>query len=286
VNQSRRKFIVAAAGTMVGAERAMAASQDSGPKAQSHQESHIPRDKACDYSSSYVTFVTQDETNFARLQVESRCLVLDQEGKLLEEFFQYASCKAEDTHGEDRDLFQDPNYDFSGIFSREHYAIYRCRAPQTGDIAERGPVEPRFQEVRFQIRPARNVQQLDHVDAIIKATLQGLPLVGRTEICDKATGYRAIMEYPVKTINVRPSGNVYQVDTGPVAFPDFDAEAERLVDRMELSYVAYNRDCEAHFIILRATPVTVRDKEVCRVCHYSEFRRMPAKNVLMSATLA
>ena len=110
---------------------------------------------ALDYSRSYVTFVTKGRGNLARLQVESRCLLYDAEGTLLEEFFQYASCKSEDTFGTGV-LFYEVNYDFSGVFSKEHYVIYRARAPKDENpFHERGKWADRFEDLLFQIEEAQ-----------------------------------------------------------------------------------------------------------------------------------
>ncbi len=290
MNLNRRRFHAATIGALgaIG-PLALAAedpdSNDAASRSLDDDESRDPREQVVDYAASYVTFVTTGRGNLARLQIESRCVLLDENGEVVEEFFQFASCKSEDTYATE-DLFQDPNYDFSGIFSREHYVIFRTRAPHSGDYAERGEVRPRFEDALFQIRAARGVQVLAENPAIVAATLKGLPLVGRTEIHDEATGARAILEYPVKTMNVNDLKNMYQVDTGPLAFPDFTAAVECPVDRMELAYVAHNRPDEAYFVVQRPTPIVVEEAEVCEVCHYSDIRRLPAKNTLMSlATL-
>jgi hypothetical protein len=288
MNLNRRRFHATTLGALgaIGPLALAADDPDSKDAASCSQDNGEPRDpleQVVDYAASYVTFVTTGRGNLARLQIESRCVLLDENGELAEEFFQFASCKSEDTYAAE-DLFQDPNYDFSGIFSRGHYVIFRTRAPHSGDYAERGDVQPRFEDALFQIRAARGVQMLAESSAIVAATLKGLPLVGRTEIRDEAHGARAIIEYPVKTMNVNDVQNMYQVDTGPLAFPDFTAAAERPVDRMELAYVAHNRPDEAYFVVQRPTPIVVDEAEVCHVCHYSDIRRLPAKNTLMSVT--
>jgi len=256
-------------------------SKDAGSRSQDDDESRDPLEQIVDYAASYVTFVTPGRGNLARLQIESRCMLLDENGELVEEFFQFASCKSENTYAAEN-LFQDPNYDFSGIFSREHFVIFRAHAPYSDIYAQRSDVRPRFEDLLFQIRAARGVQVLVENPAIVAATLKGLPLVGRTEIHDEASGGRAIIEYPVKTMNVNDLKNMYQVDTGPLAFPDFTAAAERPIDRMELAYVAHNRPDEAYFIVQRPTPIVVDEAEVCDVCHYSDIRHLPAENTLMS----
>ena len=240
-----------------------------------------------DYSRSYVTFVTEGRGNLARLQVESRCLLYDADGKLLEEFFQYASCKSEDTHGSGV-LFYDLNYDFSGVFSKENYVIYRARAPQDDrPYHERGRVADRFEDLLFQIEEAGEARALESGQQIVDATLQGLPLVGRTEIkggIENGDGLRAVIEYPVKTINVNEEKQIFQVDTGPLAFPDFEALSggSGLVDTIELAYVAYNKPDEAYFVIQRQSPVDPESSPGPKVCHYSDIRRFDAKNSLMA----
>jgi hypothetical protein len=240
-------------------------------------------DTVCSYSSSFVTFVLKKRANLARLQVESRCVLLDAQGRVIEEFFQFASCKSEDTYAREN-LFLNPNYDFSGVFSREHYVLFRAGAPQDpAKYAERGVVKQRFEDVLFRIRNARNARVLKSNAEIVQATLAGHDLIGRTEIRDGATGKRAILEYPIKTMNVNDGRVIYQVDTGPIAFPDFTRSAPRPVDILELAYVAFNAPSEAYFVLQRPTALRRDGQESCMVSHYSEIRRMTATNVLMSA---
>lgn len=240
-----------------------------------------PLEMVCDYSRSYVTFITKGRGNLARLQVESRCIVLDGAGNAEDEFYYFASCKSEDTYANEN-LFYENNYDFSGIFSREQYVIFRAGISHPEQYAERGTVAERFEGALFQIRPAQGVRQLDDNTAIVQATLAGLPLVGRTEIADPDGTRRAVLEYPIKTINVQDEQNIYQVDTGPLPFPDFAAQADSVLGQLELAYVAHNRPDEAYFILQRRQAITQDGEEVCHVCHYSDIRRMAAKNRLMS----
>ena len=263
-NTQRRRFLKTAAAGWAAAAGAQALS-------------------TCGFANSFVTFVLKERANLARLQVESRCLLLDAKGQTVEEFFQFASCKAEHTYAQEN-LFQDPNYDFSGVFSRDHYVLFRAHAPQDPKLyAERGTVRNRFEDVLFQIREARDVKVLRTDSEKVQATLQGLPLIGRTEIRDERSGRRAVLEYPIKTMNVTDRKQIYQVDTGPIVFPDFRAPAARPVDMLELAYVAFNAPGEAYFILQRPTPLKQAGNQACLVSHYSEIRRMPAKNTVMSA---
>ena len=244
----------------------------------------VPADPAaytCDFSGSFVTFVTKGRGNLARLQVESRCVLIGENTGEKLEYFQYASCKAENTYAPE-DLFQDPNYDFSGIFSRDEYAIFRTHLPDAGNYAERGLIANRFEEVIFQVRAAAATRTLASPAEIVEATLQGRPLIGRTEILTPDNSVRAILEYPIKTMNVNDQTEKFQVDTGPLAFPDFLSPALGRIHRMELAYVAWNRPQEAYFVIQRPTAVSSGGQDVAQVCHYSEIRRMPAVNQVLT----
>ena len=137
-------------------------------------------------------------------------------------------------------------------------------------------------DLLFQIEEAAEVKALETVPEIVEATLAGHPLVGRTEINGR-NGMRAVIEYPVKTMNVNEKP-MYQVDTGPLAFPDFNtlSEGAGLVDTIELAYVAYNKPDEAYFVIQRQSPVDPGNSEGPKFCHYSDIQRFDAKNSLMA----
>ena len=296
VNMQRRYFVCGALGMVaVSCSSQPPGDKSSQAKGGSPAGPSDPLEMVCDYATSFVTFVTQGRGNLARLQVESRCLLLDENDRLHEEFFQFASCKSEDTYGE-QNLFTVPNYDFSGIFSRDNFVIFRARRPEdTRDYTERGTVRERFEDLLLEIRPAPKSTILSSNKEIVKATLEGLRLVGRTEIRDERNGHRAILEYPIKTMNVNDQKQIYQVDTGPLVFPDFEAQTKsppgsqdlalRPVATLELAYVAHNRPDQAEFILQRETAIKAGGKKVQRLCHYSEIRQTRAKNTLLSLEL-
>jgi hypothetical protein len=113
-----------------------------------------------------------------------------------------------------------------------------------------------------------------------KATHAGWPLVAQTEIRNAETGLRAIIEYPVKTMNIHDGKDLYQVDTGPIAFPDLSQRRERLADGISLAFVAFNTPGFADFVIEDVTPIREGGREVTRVRHYSRIVSLPAVNRL------
>jgi hypothetical protein len=235
-----------------------------------------------DYSRSYVFFTTKGRTNTARLMVEARCEVFDEERSSTEEFFFFASCKAEDTYAPRR-LFKDPNYDFCGIFSATEFKIFRTPALFERDENSVGSNESAFESVRLLIRRAERAQILEGAPAIIEATRDGFPLVGRTEVRDESRGQRVTLEYPIKTMNISPERGMFQVDTGPIPFPAEDAPADaRTIARMRLAFVAYNTFDTAELILQQPTPILSEGRELGRVLHYAEIRELPAKNTVFA----
>ena len=121
-------------------------------------------------------------------------------------------------------------------------------------------------------------------EAVIEATLKALPLVARTEIWDEARKLRAIIEYPVKTMNFHPERQRFQVDTGPLPLPDFTSNAAEKIEWFSLAHVVYNTFDRAEFIIRQPTPVSVDGQEVCSVVCYSGIRVHEARNSVLCGT--
>jgi hypothetical protein len=211
--------------------------------------------------------------------VEARCELCDATGGV-EEFFFFASCKAEDTYAERR-LFRDPNYDFCGFFSERDFALLRAPASYDGDPNTVAAIPEYFDGVQFMIRHEERAEPLPDVPAILAATLAGRPLVGETEI-DLRSGRRARLEYPIKTMNVHAETGMFQVDTGPLPFPDETASGARAIHRLKLAFVAYNRFDRAEFILQQPTPIHRDGHEVCRVLHYADIRELPARSSILA----
>jgi len=92
-----------------------------------------------------------------------------------------------------------------------------------------------------------------------------------------------VLEYPIRTMNFQPITNSFQVDTGPLLVPEFDAKVKKTIDRLEMAHVAYNRLDHAEFILRRPTPIADDDgTELCRVLHYSEVQEHSAVNVILA----
>ena len=229
--------------------------------------------QVCDYSRSFVTFVTEGRGNNARLQVESVCRLTETASGATQEYLFFASCKSEHTFA-DRDLFHEDNYDFCGIFSEEEYAIFRTYSTHTGRFREEGLWRDRFQDVVRQLVRVEGRELAEPAEAVA-ATLEGNPLVGQVEIASEDGALRALTEFPIKTMNANDIRSVFQVDTGPVPFPDFGRDTGRHIERLSPAYVAYNAPDFADFVIQDELAVGA-DAGQAAVTHYSRLVSLPA----------
>ncbi|HIE29247.1 TPA: hypothetical protein EYP66_18400 [Candidatus Poribacteria bacterium] len=57
--------------------------------------------------------------------MESRCRLIDDTDGTFTDYYQCGSCKSEHTFAE-KNLFQDPNYDFLPVFGNDYTATRRC----------------------------------------------------------------------------------------------------------------------------------------------------------------
>lgn len=219
-----------------------------------------------DYGRSFLTGVA--EWNRVRFWVESRTRVIDEAAGKFEDYIQCASCKSENTFAE-RELFHKDNYDFLPIFGPEFGVIFRRKAHANPNYRSVLPVGKMWEGQKQGLRTARRVRPLPSPAAIREATHKGAPLVAQVEI--SSAGKRAIIEFPVKTMNIHDAKDLYQVDTGPVAFPDLAGRGP-IAERLWLAFVAFNAPHFADFILEDMAPNNTR--------HYIRQVSLPAKNRL------
>jgi hypothetical protein len=230
-----------------------------------------------DYAKSYVCAVGSE--NAPRFWIESRCRLIDDLNGTFTDYYQCASCKSENTFVE-KDLFKNPNYDFLPVFSQTHVAIFRRHAYCNENYVQYIETKAIWGGATFEIQEAAPAQILDDNERILLATRQCLPLVAQTEIWDANTQMRAMIEYPVKTMNMDEKRALYQVDTGIVLFPDLSKRYERAIEALRLAYVAFNAPRFADFVIEQPTPILENGREIARVYHYSGIRSLEARNTL------
>ena len=230
-----------------------------------------------DYGLSFINSVGNG--NAPRFWIESRCRMIDDTDGSFSDYYQCGSCKSEHTFAR-KDLFVDPNYDFLPVFGEEHSAVFRRHAYRNDNYVEYRPAKEWWGGPLFDIQAASPVHVLDSNAAIFEATRKSLPIVTHTEISDTSTHQRAIIECPVKTMNIDEKADIYQVDTGIVLFPDLSQRYYRQIETFSLAYVAFNAPHFADFVIEKPTPIIEDGVEVAQVYHYSEIVSLEAKNTV------
>jgi hypothetical protein len=236
---------------------------------------------SCNFSKSFMTFVTQNRGNNARIQVESKCEIFDQEKDESENYYLVASCKGEDTYGKGR-LFLVPSYDFCMIYSSKDFMIIRTHYNADRDNTTIGDNRGYFLDVHFHINMVE-AEILESNEAIVQSTLANRVLNGQVEIKEETGRYKAKIEFPIKTMNVNDINTIYQVDTGPILIPDFSVSKERMVERFKLAYVAYNRNDEAYFVIQE--PTSIIDESNEKVSFYSKVISIDTKNTVIALSI-
>ena len=138
--------------------------------------------------------------------------VVDQRGDRSVRFVLPPSCKTEKL-GVRSGIWTRPNADFVPLFSEDGFLNIKTYAfiGQERDVeinGSSGQVQPDrqtglstdvFEDLSIDIRTAPG-ERLADVEQIVEVTLDNIPLSARTTI--KHDGYVAVIEHPIKTINV------------------------------------------------------------------------------------
>ena len=235
-----------------------------------------------DYGLSFLC--NPSPSNSVRFWIESRTTVIDDSTGASTEFYQCASCKSENTFAE-QDLFKEDNYDFLPIFGGEDLLIFRRPARLSDRYRDLKKAEEVWGKPILKLREGERVMLLDTWEKIRDTTAAGVPIVTQTEIGNPDTGLRAIIECPVKTMNISIERRMYQVDTGPIAFPDLTKRYNRLIECLSLAFVAFNAPHFADFVIEQPTPAIENDKASPQIYHYSNPFSLPAKNRVLAVEM-
>ena len=229
-----------------------------------------------DYGRSFV--LGNEPENEVRMWVESRTRITDENSGASEDYIQTGSCKSEEIFV-DQELFKQPNYDFMAIYGPQDSILFRRLAHAHEHYKSRVLSSDLFGGQKYRLVEGRNVVELETGGAICAATYDCAPVVAQTEVWNDETGLRAIVEYPVKSMNTNRELQAYQVDTGPVAFPDLNGQHRRHAERISLAFVAFNAPHFAEFVL--EVPTDVGSEEIH---HYSHVLRLPANNRLFSVS--
>jgi hypothetical protein len=239
-----------------------------------------------DYGLSFLC--NPSPKNAIRFWIESRTTVIDDANGQSTVFYQCASCKSENTFGKKDLLYQD-NYDFLPIFGGEEaedLILFRRPARLSDRYRQIAKSEKIWGKPILKLREGKPVTVLDTWEQIRDVTAAGVPIVTQTEIKNSQTGLRAIIECPVKTMNISLEHKMYQVDTGPIAFPDLTKRFDPMIESLSLAFIVFNAPHFADFVIEQPTPVIEDGQERCKIYHYSNPFSIPAKNTVLAVGTA
>ena len=237
-----------------------------------------------DYGLSFIGSV--GPKNAVRFWIESRTRIMDEKNGATEDYYQVGSCKGEATFAE-KDLFLHPSYDFLTIFGPEdtvHFnrtAVFNREGYLSSSVYRQYTASSKAWGGNiYHLKQAQSVRRLETNGEIRQATHDGLPIVGQTEIWDDQTQMRAIIEYPIKTMNINDERDIYQVDTGPVVWPDLSQRHDRNIESISLAFVAFNVPHFADFVIEEPVVISENGRDICSVYHYSKIISLAATNTL------
>jgi hypothetical protein len=260
--------------------------------------------KVCDFARSFVTFridlakkqpVTVSQkcpftVNNARVPIESRCRITPPDGSKTLEFVLSASCKGEQVNVP-KGMWHQPSPDMCMVASTQAFMVVKSwdrnnkgvklYPPSLGDQPERQicRVADALDRLRIDRRMVAGTV-LRTTGQIVEAVLTNRRLVGQTAL-RIADGSRALVEYPIKAINVSERDHYYQVDTGPILWPERGGnEADRILGGLQRAFIAHNASRYAEVIINVPTPLA----EGISVNHYSKVMGASVTNRLIEVT--
>jgi len=236
-----------------------------------------------DFSRSFVTFFTTPAQggNIARIQIDATCQVdgWGPDGGV-GEFHLITPCRSEVMY-EEGQLYQMPNYEFCGIFAATELVLLRTHWTSDREAPEHALPHERFERVAIDLEhlPA---EMMPDDSAVVDATLVNRRLAARTELVDPASGAKAVIDYPIKTMNVRKDPANFQVDTGPILVPRWDAGDRPAALRFDVAHVVYWKRDRAEFVLRRPMTVGSSEDGPVQVTDYSELRFDNATNSILA----
>jgi len=252
----------------------------------------------CDFQRSFVRWRIDAEkkqaltisheppfrVNNVRIPLECRATLIDHAtGELTARYALTASCKTERVNVTG-DIWTQPNADlaviatdgrFLGIKTWDKVDKGVMRYPESLGVQPERQIEEAgeaFDGFSVDIH-SRSALEIKTIDEMIEVLSGNGEVVARTTIVQGHLEF--VIEYPIKTINFSERDRYYQVDTGPLIFPDFDsADGTDMLKSLRLAYVSHNCPEWAEFIVNVPTPVT----EDVSVHHYSKSVRLDVRN--------
>ena len=181
----------------------------------------------------------------------------------------------------------DLNADFAPIFSNERYLVIKrwdttaktviLYPPSLGPQPQRqtGANADAYDSAKISVRnvPARILATNRDM---VEIGLDDQPLVARTEFKTE-DGWKVVLEYPAKTINLNERDMLYQPDTGPLIWLETPGVFEHPEQGFRLAFIAFHQPDWAEVLI----NVPTQAAENVNVHHYSLTKRIECHNLML-----
>jgi hypothetical protein len=249
--------------------------------------------KVIDFAKSYMTWFGAGEmSSISRILLDGVCTLINSRGEE-DIFYLIAPCRSEHTHS-DGQLIVMPNYDFRGIFGSKEYKIFRNHWVSNPDylddpgldttggriLEESGLHHTKWDDVKLNINYFHNIKELTNKQSVVDSTLNNSILVGQTELFNDKTQEKAILEYPIKTMNVIKGIPRFQVDTGPILVPNFKHDKKLKVNSLDIAHIVYNLFDRGEYISRKPVQIANNDEGPITVTDYSELVKYVGINKL------
>lgn len=192
-----------------------------------------------DFDSSFLTFIVKNYANYGRFQIDSKCTIQSANGQ--EKYYVLHPVMACNVF-EGSQLIKNPAYRFQAVFSKKHFKIFRAY-PETGRQNNTfGTLESEFEGIEMGIHE-REMTLLDSSKDIVNfAKTQGR-ICGKISFDDmQGSDSRSItIDFPVRHINTNPVKELFQVEAGTVALPDYTLGGKSEINSIFLYYIAFNQ---------------------------------------------
>ena len=216
-----------------------------------------------------------------RIVLDARIRLVDESSDTFEDIYLIAPCRHEWMWRDDV-LIQPHSGEYRSAWTTKRI-LSTSRRRTDPSVQRLSTTHERKPRVEFFLTPLARPRTLTTDSEVVAASQTTKPLVAQTEIRDAKRQRHAILEYPIKTMNYLVDRQRFQVDTGPLLWPDLTSDAPEPMDWLRMAHVVYNRFEWAEFARMAPTPVERDGKAVCYVDDYSDLLRQDVRHTLYVA---
>jgi len=257
--------------------------------------------KLCNYGNTSISWTAKYDSNdnrkpghmpwdnSIRILIDSRAQMINLETGDSEWFYLITPCRTEWMYRDDMLFKNDPNLEFVGIYSdvyfRHGHVQVRDKLREAQDIDIVKDISSSLPDFKPNLSYYSNAVELKNDEEIVEATINLIPIIATTEIISPDKKFKAIIEYPIKTMNIQKEKKRMQIDTGPILFPDFDYSVNHQIERFFLSFICYNNLKIAEFVIRVPTHIGNEDTQDVYTMEYSKTKRLSVESKLYACTI-